>query len=217
MTSNPRPPTQTTSHGTLETSSPKKRGRPKGWKKAKDEAKSPAHEKGNPDFRLTPEMEEEAMEAFEASFKEGDVALGAITSEDMALDEELKKLQTTAFDDDGPGIEVKKEAIKRDTLRNYVPNYKPAASIMDLQEQIRLAQDNDIDSIEASPALVRHLFRKDFDYIQKTVGYGIYQNIRVYIDGFFEKNKDADKETIESKLFGKSKGDTAPIMKAQKT
>lgn len=162
-------------------------------------------------------MEEQAIKDFEESFGSGnEVALGAVTDDDLALDRELQSLQTKSFDDDGPAIEVKKESIKRDTLRNYVPGYKPASSIIELQEQIRAALDNDIDSIEATPALVRHLFRKDFDYIQKSVGYAIYQNIRVYIDGFFEKNKDADKMTIEGKLFGGSKGETVPIIKAQK-
>lgn len=156
------------------------------------------------------------MENFFKESESSEKALGAITDEDMALDRELQSMQTKAFDDDGPAIEVKKEATKRDTLRNYVPGYKPASTILELQEQIRSALDNEIDSIEATPALVRHLFRKDFDYIQKTVGYGIYQNIRVYIDGFFEKNKDADKMTIERKLFGNSKGETVPIIKAQK-
>ena len=141
-----------------------------------------------------------------------------ITQEDMEIEQMLERVaKQQPVTDHGPDAPVVREVAKRDTLRNHVENYKPASSIMELEDQIHLAQTHDIDSIEATPALVRHLWKRDFDYIKAGPGYGIYRNIRVYIEGFFEQNKDADKLTMEQKLHsGGSKVDIAPIIRPSK-
>lgn len=138
-----------------------------------------------------------------------------VTKEDLELDEMLQA-RTAPVVDSGPDQPLKKEVSRRATLRSYVEDYKPAATLLELEDQIHQAKMNDIDSIEASPALVRHIWKKDFEHIRTQTGYGIYKDIRVYIEGFFEQNKDADKITMEQKLFGNSKGDIAPIITPQK-
>lgn len=140
-----------------------------------------------------------------------------ITKEDQELDLILERAaKSNPIQDLGPEIILKPEHKKRDVLRNHIENYKPASTLMELEEQVSMAKQNDIDSIEATAALVRHIFKSSFDHIQKTVGYGIYKDIRVYIDGFFNDHKDADSMTMERKLHGGSKIDTVPIITPQK-
>lgn len=140
-----------------------------------------------------------------------------ITAEDREIDQMLERqAKRNPIQDMGSETMLVREPVKRDILRNYVKDYKPASSISELDDQVFQASGNDIDSIEATPALVRYFCKREYDYIVNKVGYFIYHNIRVYIDGFFEKNKDADKLTIEQKMHGGSKLDIGPIITPQK-
>lgn len=141
----------------------------------------------------------------------------AFTAEDKEIDLILERAaKSNPIQDLGPEIVLKPEHKTRDILRNHMEDYKPASTLMELEEQVSMAKQNEIDSIEATPALVRHLFKSSFDHIKKEVGYGLYKDIRVYIEGFFNDHKDADKITMEQKLHGGSKLDTVPIITPQK-
>lgn len=141
----------------------------------------------------------------------------SVTNEDREIDQMLEQqAKRNPIQDMGHETMLVREPTKRDILRNYVKDYKPASSISELDDQVFQASNNDIDSIEATPALVRYFCKREFDYIKDNVGYFIYHNIRVYIDGFFEKNKDADRLTIEQKMHGGSKLDIGPIITPQK-
>lgn len=195
------------------------------------EAEAKAKAPGNPAFRLTPEEEKAAMDEFDrlaTEVEQSNVPQGTmlnntslgVTAEDREIDQMLERAAKTQphVDDMGPDIVVAPEKKTRDTLRNYVDDYKPATSLMELDEQVMQAQGFEIDSIEASPALVRHVFKRDYDHIKNVTGYGIYHNIRVYIDGVFEQNKDADKLMMEQKLHsGGAKVDTVPIITPKRT
>jgi hypothetical protein len=182
-------------------------------------------EKGNPDFVLTPELEADALEQFNALVDDEIVhsnaphgTLAPITSEDREIDQMLERAaKSNPVSDlhvETPLIPEKK---KRDVLRNHIAGYRPANTMNELQEQVHLAKTNEIDSIEGTPTLVQQLWRKDFEYIKNGPGYGIYHDIRVYIDGFFEQNKDADKETMEQRNHSKgAKIDIGPIITPQK-
>lgn len=141
-----------------------------------------------------------------------------MTNEDREIDQMLERqAKRNIIQDMGADTALKFEPVKRDILRNHVENYKPASSIAELEDQVFQAKNNDIDSVEGTPALVRYFCKREYDYVANKVGYFIYHDIRVYIDGFFEKNKDADKLTIEAKMHGGgSKIDIGPIIRPQK-
>ena len=217
-----------TNSGTSEKGSPKKEHWKSKQKRERLEAQAKHPGKGNADFLLTPELEEKAIEEFNQladhaehipeNVPQGTMAVGAITQADRDIDQMLENIaKRNPIQDLGPEQVLVVEKKKRDTLRNHVENYQPATTLTELQEQVHLAQMNEIDSIEASPALVRHLWKKDFDYIKVNTGYGIYHNIRVYIDGYYEQNKGADSVSMEQRLHGKgSKVDTVPIITPQR-
>lgn len=225
-----RPTVPTTKSGTSESVSPKKEH----WKtKQKREREAAAKHPGggNPEFRLTPEQERAAVQSFigqepdfetlvaaeEAQNAPRRTVEPAITNEDIELDRMLEMQARTQTIENGPDRPLKQESVKRDILRNFTEDYKPASTLLELEDQIHQAKMNDIDSIEATPALVRHLWKKDFEHIKNETGYGIYKDIRVYIDGFFEQNKNADKVTMEQRLFsGGQKIDIGPIITPQK-
>lgn len=133
--------------------------------------------------------------------------LSVYTAEDAALDAEIERVAATKetmepISDDGPVVEMKKVKEHLELLRSHVENYKPAATIRELEEQVHIATGEGCDSIEATDQVIKGLFRADFDHIKNETGYGIYKNIRIYLDGHFEKHKNADKLTMEQKLFG---------------
>lgn len=132
-----------------------------------------------------------------------DYSVAAVTAEDMELDRQLQEMakENPAPSDNIAVAEVRKTRENLDHLRYYADDYAPAATMADLTEQVHVATSEGYDSIDATATLVRQIFRKDFDYIEKNVGYGIYHNIRVYIDGHFDKHKGADNQTMEQRLF----------------
>jgi hypothetical protein len=183
--------------------------------------------KGNPDFVLSKEAEQEAMESFDfdqlaAQAEESNVLRGTPATEIPLDDREIEAMlerqaKQTPIDDLGADQPLKVEKQKRDTLRNHVENYQSAKSLIELEEQVHQAKMLEIDSIEATPALVRHFCKREYDFIRENVGYFIYKDIRVYIDGLFEQNKNADKLTMEQKMHGHgSKGDIVPMITPQK-
>lgn len=120
---------------------------------------------------------------------------------DRQLNEMAKERQMPQVSDNATAIEVKKMRENLEHLKAHVEDYKPASNMAELTEQVHVAKGEGCDSIEATPTLVRQIFRKDYDYIEKNVGYGIYHDIRVYIDGHFDKHKGADTQTMEQRLF----------------
>lgn len=155
-------------------------------------AKAP--EKGNPAFRLTPDAEKQALDDFEKNF-------ATITDEDIQLEETLQaQVKQAPLSDNAPALEVRKTKDNVNHLKDISDTYTPANSHADLLEQVHLAKENGCDSIDGTPSLVRATFRRDYEHIEKHVGYGIFHDVRVYIDGYFDKNKDADKMTMSEKL-----------------
>lgn len=189
-----QPPTAPSmKNGTSPSSSPKKRGRPKGWKKAKEL-------EGNSDFKVTPEVDAEIAKFTGATY----------TPEDAALDAELEQLakQRPQVTDDVPAaaMEVIKPKESLEHLSAHVDGeYKPANTMAELQEQVHLAKQVGADSIDGTEALVRMIFRGDFDKIKASIGYGIYHDIRIYVTGMFEGLKNMDKMTMEQKLHSTEK------------
>lgn len=184
------PTAPSTKNGTSPSSSPKKRGRPKGWKKAKASEDFKVTLEGNSDFKITPEVE---------------ANIATYTAEDAALDAELEQLakQRPQVTEDAPAaaMEVVKPRESLEHLSAHVDGeYKPASNMAELQEQVHLAKQVGADSIDGTEALIRMIFRVDFDKIKASIGYGIYHNIRVYLDGMFDGLKNMDKMTMEQKL-----------------
>jgi glutaredoxin len=156
----------------------------------KAEGKPP---KGNPMFKMPSDQELEKIAS--------EISLG-VTDEDLALDRELEEMakqnQAPKGVEDVPVVELKKDRPVANLMEG-----DPVTSHSELLERIHLAKVEGYDSIEASADLIKQLFRRDFDYIKTETGYGIYNDIRVYIAGYFDKNKNADKVSMEEKLHKK--------------
>lgn len=179
----------TTKNGTSESSSPKKRGRPKGWKKAKEL-------EGNDAFKITPEIEAEVQK----------FSGGAYTAEDAALDAEIAALAAqngppAPIDDVGATVMVKKVKEDIEHLMDHADGeYMPASTMAELTEQVHMAKQAGAEAIDGTEALVKQVFRADFDKIKADIGYGIYHDVRVYVAGQFAGLKGADRLTMEQKL-----------------
>lgn len=190
--------------------------------KEKADAKYTELMRGNESFNISNEsvkktiqdhLEEKAMADFEKSIAESEELasiptidkvnpLETITAEDLALERELEKAHENQSFDSEPVVTVKTTIENINLLRTHVPEYMPASTISELKDQVFWAKANGCDSIEATKELVRHVFRKDFDHIEKVVGYAIYQDVRVYIDGLFSERSKQDNMSIDQKTFG---------------
>ena len=192
-----------TNSGTSEKSSQKKR-RKRGPNKPKVAATEVL--KGNEKFKLTADQEAKDLAGYtSADINDGINRVAAYSNEDMELDrvlDEMAKENKASTPSDNVSVaEVKKVKENLMHLKDHTEDYRPAATMADLTEQVHVANTSGLDSIDATATLVRQIFRKDYDYIEKNVGYGIYHNIRVYIDGHFDKHKRADSQTMEQRLF----------------
>lgn len=155
--------------------------RPKG---SKNKAKEMA---GNPDFNLN---------QVEPSNTMSDIAPGALMPEDLEFDRHLEAIEAMPFIDDpepaGSVVKIVKD--QPELLRHAIgEEYKPATRPEELREQIHMAKVNGCDSIEASKDLCSYMCR---DKSYETVGYFIYHDIKVYLDGQFEKAQARDKRRI---------------------
>lgn len=191
----------------------------------------PMDETGNADFNLAdalpltedeiapPYKEESAPVNFQALDKvilakrDGTVhtppdlapAMSAVTAEDLAFERELQRMHLespiTKAETEKPII---KEVVHHDFLGDAMENYRPAATLNELEQQAWAAKSIQADSIEATEQVIRY-FTKDA-YPDK-VGYFIYKNIKVFIPGFIKSihNVDTDKQNLASKLVGLNK------------
>ncbi len=130
-------------------------------------------------------------------------AASVMTDEDRAIDRELERMATEVppmpVIDNGPEITVKPEKIVRELLSAH-EDVSPAATVNELLDQVHRAKEAGCDSVEATPALVRHYCRKVYP---SDVGYFVFHDIKVYIEGFFAEASKRDRRTlfdVESKL-----------------
>lgn len=173
--------------------------RPKG---SKNKPKEPVVEmpSGNPTFNLN----------------DTDVAMSAVTAEDLAFERELERMALEQPPiEAGPAITFKKEIEHRELLSEHVEDYSPASTVNELENQVHMAKELGCDSIEGTPALIKTYCRSHYP---DDVGYFIFKNVKVYIAGFFEQSKSKAKanDSIEQKLFGHSKIVGQPIMVSEK-
>lgn len=125
--------------------------------------------------------------------------LSAVTSEDLALDRELDRLaatQTPEFDDLPAANTVTKTKEEREMLESWVDGYKPAASLLDLDEQTLMCQEFGADSIEA----IDQIFRK-FCGAEYKDPYFVYKGVKVYRAGNSLNAKSKEGKTVDQINF----------------
>jgi len=169
---------------------------------------------GNPNFNLKEAKPRDIAETTK------DIALGAITDEDAALDREIARIAAEASQDVPPmdmvsdNIDVKElESFDEAPalLSEVEPGYKPASTVHEFLEQIAMAKMRGVEGIEATTQMVRYYMRDKMP----TVGYFIYDSVRVYLEGQMNDAKAKDAMNMEQKLFGKSKvKDLKPMQSA---
>lgn len=155
----------------------------------------PLEEKGNAAFNLAD------AEPVDSNWKD---APGAITAEDLALEAEIQRMAQ----EQGPPPEIEpvpasaivtKEKDTRELLSDHVIDYKPATTITELKDQVYLAKANGCDSVECTLQVGKSIVR---DGSLETVGYFLFHDVKVYIEGLYEKARARDKRTtwdIEAK------------------
>jgi len=146
-------------------------------------AATPLEEKGNPAFNLAD------AEPVQIDWQEP--AVNVITPEDIALDRELERL---AMEQPLPDVEpappeMKKAVDSPELLSSFVDDYRPATTIRELEDQVHLAKVNGADSVECSMALGRYYVK---DGSLETVGYFMFRDIKVYIEGYYERAQARD-------------------------
>lgn len=151
---------------------------------------------GNPKFNLNNIEPSETIGS--------DVAAAAVMPEDLELDRTLNALVADLphLDDVEPiGSVVQRTKEKVDMLSDVVDDYKPATTRQEIMDQTQLAKIEGCDSIEATLKAIRTICR---DPALESVGYFMYHDIKVYIEGSMDASKARDRLTIEQKLFSNS-------------
>jgi hypothetical protein len=139
------------------------------------------------------------------------LAASAITAEDLAFESALQATEATEPDiEPSPNTTLKKEKVNLNLLADHIEDYAPAKTHTDLLEQVHMAKQVGADSIEADPKIIRQLTLKSG--YPDDVGYFWFHDVKVWIPGFYETHSEKDKESIETRLFGKSKVGIRPIM-----
>lgn len=162
-------------------------------------------EKGNPDFNI--------------ANVEPSTALSAVTPEDLAFEMELQRAHQDEqpmpqIDDHDPVVQLKQDRLHTEMLKEQMI-VEPATSIRELDDQVHAAKELGCDSVEATKALVKSFCRKDFDVVEK-VGFFLYHDIKVFIQGRHEEAVKSMNQTIESRMFSHSKIVGQPIMISEK-
>jgi hypothetical protein len=150
---------------------------------------------------LSPEVKADlaSMGLIDQGLVEHKEAPAAFRPEYLDVDAKLQELafDTPEISDPTPsGLKLTQEREKGELLSDYVENYKPASNTQELHEQVFLAKQAGVDSIEGTEALIRHYTRKDFDYIKEKVGYFQFQDIKVYIPGAHAESIQRDRRDV---------------------
>ena len=91
-------------------------------------------------------------------------------------------------------------ACLRDVMLAEGQEYKPAATLMDLENQIVLCAQFEVEMLEATEAVLKYFAKRNWEKIKET-GYLVYRGIKVVIDGRVDEILAAEEETIEDRLF----------------
>lgn len=111
--------------------------------------------------------------------------------EDSALDLELERLARTEAPpiSDNVAVPMVKKAFDDKTmLGEFVENYKPAETLLDLDEQVLMCAEYGADSIQISPQIMRK-----FAGPRYTGPYLLYKDVKCYLAEGYEEKKDLDK------------------------
>lgn len=124
----------------------------------------------------------------------------------MALDRELDRLarETPPIVDEGANENRLTKTIENcDLLSEYVEDYKPAATIQELEAQMHQAEMVGADSIEVTPKIFAHYCGpdtgKNANWKSK---YFHFKGVKAYLAGNYAAAKKESTMTMEQKLFG---------------
>ena len=122
-----------------------------------------------------------------------------VMPEDLELDrflDEQNKMAPAISDPDPVSVFPKKTIEKRELMPG-----EPCKTALEIRERVYTAKMEGFDSIEATLEAARGLCR---DPLLEECGYFMFQDIKVYLVGAFEKARARDLMTIEQRNFGKS-------------
>lgn len=135
-----------------------------------------------------------------------ETASAAVMPEDLELDRELARMHAAQdippeISDRAPVREVVRTEEPRELLSKVLTDTLPAGSDQELRDQVHLAKQHGCDSIEAESKVCERFCR---DPLLKSVGYFVFQDIKVFIAGEVDRVSKRDNISIQHKVFGHS-------------
>lgn len=131
--------------------------------------------------------------------KKEQVAQSAITPEMLKFEQDLQRLHVEQVIPKVEEIKLEKEENTSIFLGDYVEDYKPAKTIVELDNQAFTAQQMGATAIEASEEIVKHYTKPNYPPER---GYFIYKNVKVFIPGRLDGYIDRDRQNIGAVLRG---------------
>lgn len=132
-----------------------------------------------------------------------EAAAAAIMPEDLEFDRELERIaQAQALPPEVSDRESIREIVKdepRPEMLHDLIECGPANTDEEFRTQVQQAKMHGCDSIEVTIAQAK---RWCHDPLLESVGYFIFHDVKVYLEGHFAKASARDKQTIEHRVFG---------------
>jgi hypothetical protein len=117
----------------------------------------------------------------------------------MALDRELERLAKEAppsFEDAGENKIVVIKEKRQNPLSDFIDDYKPASSLIELDSQVFDAKSRGAESVDATPEMIRHLVGPG--YAEPFIDY---KGMRVYVTGMRAEAKRVEALSMEERVF----------------
>lgn len=136
--------------------------------------------------------------------KRDEVSVSAVMPEDLELDRELARMHEQTeilpdISDRAPVREVVRAQDPSEFLKDVLTDTLPASNDQELRDQVHLAKQHGCDAIEAELKVCERFCR---DPLLKSVGYFMFQDIKVFITGEVERVNKRDNISIQHKVFG---------------
>lgn len=127
-------------------------------------------------------------------------ATNIVTSEDLAFERELQAMhKEVVLPGDIPAVRLEKEINDSNFLGDHMPDYKPAATLNELEQQVWAAEKMGANSIEATEDVIKYYNRRHYP---DDTGYFIYKNIKVFIPGRIDGFIETDRDNVSARLAG---------------
>ena len=149
--------------------------------------------------RAEPKLDFSKIEDQRFARRDHEIAQAAITPEMLKFEQDLQRLHVESVVPKSEEMKLEKEQSESFFLGDFVEEYAPAKTIVELDNQAFTAQQMGATAIEASEEIIKHYTKPNYPPPE---GYFIYKNVKVFIPGRLGEYVDTDKQNIALKLRG---------------